>query len=408
MLLDDHKHRSVIDFMRAAGILLVICFHVTIGLTTLLDADQMPGYIAEVPRALNIMWQAMGSEIIFLFSGFLLSYLLMREHVLTGHIDVRDFYMRRLSRIVPLYLVAILLYALVRDFTIGELLLNVLFVSQLFNATTIVPVGWSLEVLVQSYVLLPFLVLLLLRSGHPLKLCAIAIAGFLVLRYSAFALDPASYLTPIHELFVDTDTTATQDAAYYLLHYRATPFLLGFFLAHLVIYRDAALQALMRRRGMALLVLIVSLAIIVLSGFLPVHDPKGFIYTIAPDRFWLYFWTLQRFVFSIGICGFALATWYGRSTLIRLACSVMSWPVWKSVSNNIYSIYLFHPVFLIPGAVIGFRTISREAIVPIHILEVLATIILVAMFATLFGSLTTRYLELPAQRWIRQRFGRSS
>ena len=408
MLLDDHKHRSVIDFMRAAGILLVICFHVTIGLATLLDADQMPGYIAEVPRAFNIMWQAMGSEIIFLFSGFLLSYLLMREHVQTGHIDVRDFYMRRLSRIVPLYLVAILLYALVRDFTAGELLLNVLFVSQLFDATTIVPVGWSLEVLVQSYVLLPFLVLLLLRSGHPLKLCAIAIAGFLLLRYLAFALDPVSYLTPIHELFVDTDTTATQDAAYYLLHYRATPFLLGFFFAHLVIYRAATLQALMRRRGIALLVLVVSLAIIVLSGFLPVHDPNGFIYAIAADRFWLYFWTLQRFVFSVGVCGFALAAWYGSSPLIGLACRVMRWPVWKTVSNNIYSIYLFHPVFLIPGAVIGFRTISREAIVPIHILEVLATMILVAMFATLFGSLTTRYLELPAQRWIRQRFGRSN
>ena len=407
MLLDDHKHRSVIDFMRAAGILLVICFHVIIGLTTLLDASQMPAYIAEVPRVFNIMWQAMGSEIIFLFSGFLLSYLLMREHVHTGRIDVRDFYLRRFSRIVPLYLVAILLYALVRDFSAGELLLNVLFVSRLFDATTIVPVGWSLEVLVQSYVLLPFLVLLLLRSGHPLKLCAIAIIGFLALRYSAFALDPASYLTPIHELFVDTDTTATQDAAYYLLHYRATPFLLGFFLAHLVVYRDAQLRSVFRRRTITLAILLGSLVIVVLSGFLPVQDPDSFIYRIAADRFWLYFWTLQRFVFSIGICGAALAAWYGSSRLIEFGCSIMRWPVWKKVSNNIYSIYLFHPIFLIPGAVIGFRTVSKEALFPIHILEVIATMILVAMFATLFGSLTTKFLELPAQRWIRRYFGRS-
>ena len=406
MLLDDHKHRSVIDFMRAVGILLVICFHVTIGLATLLEADQMPGYIAAVPRAFNIMWQAMGSEIIFLFSGFLLSYLLMREHVRTGQIDVRDFYLRRLSRIVPLYLVAILLYSLVRDFTAGELLLNVLFVSQLFDATTIVPVGWSLEVLVQSYVLLPFVVLLFLRSGHPLKLCAIAIAGFLALRYSAFALDPASYLTPIHELFVDTDTTATQDAAYYLLYYRATPFLLGFFFAHLVVYENERLASVFHRRALGLLTLLGSLVIIVVSGFLPVHDPDSFIYKVAADRFWLYFWTLQRFVFSIGICGVALAAWYGRSRVIELGCRVMGWPVWKTVSNNIYSIYLFHPVFLIPGAVIGFRTVSREAIVPIHVFEMVATMMLVAIFATLFGGLTTRFLELPAQRWIRQRFGR--
>lgn len=46
MLLDDHDHRSIIDFMRAIGILLVICFHVVLGITTLLEPDQVPAYIA--------------------------------------------------------------------------------------------------------------------------------------------------------------------------------------------------------------------------------------------------------------------------------------------------------------------------------------------------------------------------
>lgn len=407
MLLDDHDHRSIIDFMRAVGILLVICFHVVLGITTLLEPDQVPGYIAEIPRSLNIWWQAMGSEIIFLFSGFLLSYLLMRELVKTGRIDVRDFYLRRLSRIVPLYAVALALYALVRDFGVGELLLNLLFVSRLFDATTIVPVGWSLEVLVQSYVLLPFVVLFFIRSRSPVIFCLAAIVAFLALRYFAFALDPVSYSTPFYALFMGEDPTDTQQATYYLLHYRATPFLLGFLVAYLVIYRNALLEAAFRHRLVSLAVAVASVLVVAGSAFLPIHDPEGFIYAVASDRFWLYFWTLQRFVFSIGVCGIALVTWYGRSALVRAFVQMSGWRVWKSVSANIYSIYLFHPVFLIPGAAIGFRTVSKEGILPVHLGEVLVTIVAVATLSTLFGTLlTTRYLELPAQRWIRRRFSR--
>ena len=407
MLLDDHDHRSIIDFMRAIGILLVICFHVVLGITTLLEPDQVPGYIDEIPRVFNIWWQAMGSEIVFLFSGFLLSYLLLREFVRTDGIDIREFYVRRLSRIVPLYAVALALYALVRDFGAGELLLNILFVSRLFDVTTIIPVGWSLEVLVQSYVLLPFLVLLFIRSKIPIVLSTISIFAFLALRYVAFALDPASYETPFYALFMGQKPTETQQATYYLLHYRATPFLLGFLVAHLVIERNAALETMFRNRVTSLAVAIASVLLIAGSAFLPIHDPESAIYTITSDRFWLYFWTLQRFVFSVGICGIALVTWYGRSAFVRAFVRISGWRVWKTVSANIYSIYLFHPVFLIPGAAIGFRTVSKEGILPVHLGEVLVTIVAVAALSAFFGAvLTTKYLELPAQRWIRQRFGR--
>lgn len=408
MLLDDYHHRSIIDFMRAVGILLVICFHVVLGVTTLLEPSAIPGYIDRIPGVFNILWQALGSEIIFLFSGFLLSYLLLRELLQTDHIDIRDFYIRRLSRIVPLYAVALALYALVRDFSPGELLLNILFVSRLFHVTTIVPVGWSLEVLVQSYVLLPFLVLLFVRSRLPVTLCTITIVGFLLLRFSAFAHDPVSYQTPYYALFMGSDPTDTQQTTYYLLHYRATPFLLGFLVAYLVVYGNAGLEAIFRRRAIAPTVFLLSLLVIVASGFLPVHDPDGFIYAVAPERFWLYFWTLQRFVFSVGIAGVALAAWYGSSPLLRPFALLARWRIWKTVSANIYSIYLFHPAFLIPGAAIGFRTISREGILPVHIGEIIATIITVAILSTLFGALlTTRFLELPAQRWIRRRFSRA-
>lgn len=407
MLLDHNANRSVIDCMRAIGILLVICFHVVVGLTKLLEGTPLTEYIAGMPEAMNIMWQALGSEIIFLFSGFLLSYLLLREHARTGHIDVRDFYVRRLSRIVPMYLLAILLYSFVDDFTPLDVLLNLLFVSKIFRASTIVPVGWSLEVLVQSYVLLPIFVLAMLRSRHPILLTLAAIAAAIVLRYAEFAADPASYTMPIHSLFTGAHTTPVQNDAYYLLVYRATPFLLGFLLAYLVVHRDAALGALFARAHRTAFIFAASIAIIVASGFLPIHDPDSVLYRVAGDRFWLWFWTLQRFVFSIGIAGFSLSLWYGSPAWAGHVRSLAGWRVWKKVSANIYSVYLFHPVFLIPGAAIGFRTISQNEIAPVHIAEVWATIVVVATLSTAFGSLLTRFYELPAQGWIRNRLRRA-
>lgn len=404
MLLDDHANRSLIDFMRAVGILLVICFHVTIGTASLLQPGELPAYVARIPYAFNIMWQALGSEIVFLFSGFLLSYLLLRELVRDGRIDVRDFYIRRLSRIVPLYVVALTLYALARDFNLTELLLNLLFVSRVFGVTTIVPVGWSLEVLVQSYVLLPFVVLLFMKSGRPVTFCVVAMLAFLALRYSIFAADPVSYQTPIHALFSGTDTTATQDAAYYLLQYRATPFLLGFLCAHLVIYEHARLESFFSRRFAVFAMLAIASCLIVGSGFLPVQDAGSSLYTATGDTFWLWFWTLQRFVFSIGIGLLSLTVWFGTSAVVTAIRRLAAWPVWHRVSANIYSIYLFHPIFLIPAAVIGYRTIDRDQIMPVNILEILITILAAAALSTLFGGVTTRYVELPAQKWLRNKF----
>ncbi len=403
MLLDSHINRSVIDCLRAVAILLVISFHVVVGMTTLVDDAGLAAYVEVMPTVLNIMWQALGSEIIFLSSGYLLSYLLLRERMLTGRIDVAAFYVRRLSRIVPLYIVAIAIYALIRDFDSTDLIYNLLFVSKLADVRTIVPVGWSLEVLMQAYALLPFVVLLLMRSRHPIVVSLVLVAASLALRWWAFSADPVSYTTPIHSLFAGTDTTPTQESAYYLLQYRATPFLLGFLLAYITVHKNERLADWLASPVVAVFAFFLGLVTIAASGFLPVHDPESLVYRLAGERFWLWFWTLRRFVFSIGLGLVALTLWYGRSGLLDAVRRAACFRIWKTVSNSIYSIYLYHPVFLIPSAVIAFRTIDKSSIVPIHFVEVLATILITATASTLIAMLTTRFIEQPAQLFLRER-----
>lgn len=406
MLLDNIESRSIVNGFRGLGIALVICFHVVVGVSTLLDAEALRQYIAALPDAMNIMWQALGSELVFLFSGFLLSYLLMREQLKTGRIDVYDFYIRRFSRIVPMYILALLVYSFVSDFSTIELVLNVLFISKLFDAETIIPVGWSLEVLVQYYVVLPWLLLALLRSGRPVLICVIGLVLCIGARYLALASDSASYQMLIYELIEGASTTETQDKLYYLIWYRFAPFLLGFLMAYLVVHDDAAVRRFFKLRARQVTALVMALVLIAVSGFLPIQDRGSVLYAIVDERFWLWFWTLQRFVFSVGICVLALCLWYGRMRLFVPIRWLVGSRVWEQLSTNIYGIYLFHPVFLIPAAVVGLRATRVENIGAIHALEILLIIVLTAVAATFLSQLLARFVEIPLQgrirAWLRQ------
>lgn len=407
-LLDSDANRRIVDGLRAIGIILVICFHVVVGLSSLLDAGALHRFIVGFPHIFNIFWQALGSEVIFLFSGFLLSYLLLRDLIRYGSIDIGKFYVRRLSRIVPLYLIALVLYWLVRGFGVTELndlVMNLLFVSKLFGFTTIIPIGWSLEILVQSYLLLPFMVLVLVRSGHPIRLTLLLIVIALAGRFVALYLDPGSYETKAYELLFGTGPSRTQSDLYYQLYFRATPFLLGFLLAYLVTYRAQQLRRLFEHGWLPWLLAPASVILIVVGGFFPVHDQHSFVYRVTNDEFWLWFWTLQRCVFALGICILAICTWFGRSIVVVPVSRVLQLKAWVSVSRNIYTIYLFHPAFLIPAAAAAFRTYKVEEIEPIQTWEIVVIILLVAVFSNLLGNLMTRFVEGPAQRSLRGRLG---
>jgi len=59
----------------------------------------------------------LGVQLFFAISGFLITTLLLRERESTGHINLRDFYVRRTLRIFPLYYATIAIYALLVHFS---------------------------------------------------------------------------------------------------------------------------------------------------------------------------------------------------------------------------------------------------------------------------------------------------
>ncbi|HET7038671.1 MAG TPA: acyltransferase [Gemmatimonadales bacterium] len=111
----------------------------------------------------------------FVFSGLLITWLLLREHDGTGAISIPRFYLRRTFRIFPAYYV-FLAFTLTLDLMRGDSRINDLILPSLtytlnywqaFNGHTTASVAhaWSLGVEEQFYLLWPLGLALLLRLG---------------------------------------------------------------------------------------------------------------------------------------------------------------------------------------------------------------------------------------------------
>ena len=82
-----------LDGLRAISVFLVIIEHIRI----------KEPWLAHIPGRLGV-------DIFFVLSGYLITALLLQEQETSGRVDLFAFYMRRLFRIVPIYLLVLSVY----------------------------------------------------------------------------------------------------------------------------------------------------------------------------------------------------------------------------------------------------------------------------------------------------------
>jgi peptidoglycan/LPS O-acetylase OafA/YrhL len=139
----------------------------------------------------------MGVNIFFILSGFLISYLLLTEKNSTGKISYKNFYIRRILRIWPLYmgygLVLIFVAPVVTNWlgmggsnSLSEIIVNLAFLL-LFSVnyqlafakynSNIFEVSWSVCIEEQFYLIWPFLVDKFLKNARKLILTMFAVSA---------------------------------------------------------------------------------------------------------------------------------------------------------------------------------------------------------------------------------------
>jgi peptidoglycan/LPS O-acetylase OafA/YrhL len=179
-----------IDGLRFIAITLVVLFHLggqvtTKSHVTFTRQDWYAGLFAFLGRG------DIGVRIFFVISGFILGRPFAR-HYLVGHgrPSLRSYYLRRLTRLEPPYLVniavcaiSIVLYAhlpareVFPHFAASAVYLHGFFFP---NAMVISPVAWTLEMEVQFYLLVPLLTLIFLVHNRWLRRTTLAAASIAI------------------------------------------------------------------------------------------------------------------------------------------------------------------------------------------------------------------------------------
>lgn len=165
----DQRHLPALDGLRAVAVLVVIAYH---------------GGLGAVPGDLGV-------SAFFVLSGFLITWLLLREWRANGTVSLRRFYVRRTLRIFPAYYVF-----LVISFAVDRVLQDpwpsdlttsaVSYLVNYYNAfhghpSTSIAHAWSLSVEEQFYVLWPTVFLLLARREGRLLPAVVALVVIVLL-----------------------------------------------------------------------------------------------------------------------------------------------------------------------------------------------------------------------------------
>ena len=177
----DKTYLPSLDGWRAIAIIFVILGHAKLTVSP----SSLYYYFAE-----TFIYAELGVRIFFVLSGFLITTLLIKEHIRFGKINIKNFFIKRVLRIFPvLYLYMLIVFflnyylnlGLVRDNFLGPLLYLNNFTF--FTGTWLTGHTWSLAVEEQFYLIWPFLYAAVTKKLWLLCLLIISLVPLLKILY---------------------------------------------------------------------------------------------------------------------------------------------------------------------------------------------------------------------------------
>ncbi len=259
----SQTHLRPLDGLRALSILWVVLFHVGWYTPQHLTTEAYLGLLTA--KWMLPLWRGdFGVDVFFVISGLLIAGLLLDEHASTGRLRLGLFYARRLLRLWPALVVALLLdVLLIRDHP-DMTWANLLYVSNFLPIQqTAMGWTWSLAIEEQFYLLCPWLIAALATLSGRTR--AFVLAGLLLgLAALAAAIVTAGSFRAIDaEIVIARDLKPWAhafDTLYSKPWMRAGPLLAGV-CAAFVLRAPRAMEALARSRVVAAVGLVVALVL---------------------------------------------------------------------------------------------------------------------------------------------------
>jgi len=336
----NYRRLPCLDGLRCLSVLLVLISHST-------DVRH-PAWLDTIAKW--IPPGTTGVQAFFVLSGFLITFLLLKEKLKHGNVSLKLFYVRRALRILPAYVAFLIVIGIIAAFAPLEISGSSWFalITYLVNFMEVPKIAdhvWSLSVEEQFYLLWPFLFwFFLVKSDQPRKAFYVLLIPVIlgpVCRHLG-AGGPHSVLFGEHSFFTHFDSLAY-----------------GCLLAFAFGFRAQVVESLMENKKWAVfigaLLLILIPHVLIVGGKLQVlTDP---------------------FASSLSALGIALLVGF---VLFHPRFFAVSWLDWKPVALVgvwSYSIYLWQQIYCSPPESYGFNGVPRFFVFPYWLVPVFATAI---------------------------------
>jgi peptidoglycan/LPS O-acetylase OafA/YrhL len=315
----------------------------------------------------------LGVVLFFVLSGFLISYLLFKEQEMTQTISIKDFYIRRILRIWPLYFLivfsALFFFPFIDFFTLEQYPRSVvwdnlfykvaLFVLLLPNAVLevlgLIPYAsqtWSIGAEEQFYLAWPALNKAVKNKW---LLMFSVIIGYLVVKFGVkLLLPPSDGLSMFNELWksVPIDCMAIGGLFAVILHEKSA--------------FATAVKKLLFNQAFQWLVLAITVALILTGTSLSIFHYEGY-----------------AVLFGVLICNFAA----NKQRIFSMETR------WTSYLGKIsYGLYMFHPIAI----VFSIRLLQRLNLLQDAILYPLAFALVILMSAVSYNFFEKRFINMKA------------
>jgi peptidoglycan/LPS O-acetylase OafA/YrhL len=344
------SREAVVDGVRALAILCVVVGHMVFFHADLFPAQT--GAIFSRPYAAWVVNGGMAVDVFFVISGYLMGSILFREVKKTGDLRVARFYVRRFLRLIPVYVVAMILghwfMHHLRGYPRGANFANGW--ANFFYVNNFLPMGkqymawcWSLAIEEQFYLLLPVCILLFMGPGKGRVRILVCLMALSVA--TRFTIDHYCGIVPPMRL----DPSSPEFAHWFDVDYdkpwmRFGGLLAGITGAYLSCYFPTQLKGFFARTG--LITAISLLSLVICAHIAMTSSGSGFFNQIPllARELW---WAVFRDVFSLATIFLILAAIHTPRLLGGWPRRFLSWDGFYPIAQLSYTIYLGHAMLFL-------------------------------------------------------------
>lgn len=281
-----------------------------------------------------------GVDAFFVLSGFLITRQLLEEHRRSGTLSLKDFYVRRAFRILPIYFVMLLVFLPVWPKP-ANIIFNFLMINNFLPIPEqVLPWSWSLAVEEQFYFVFPWVLLPVLALGHRARALVLGAAALLLGAWAFWLASRAGLHLPYPEALSTRSAFVNSDvyvgSLYLRTDFRGGAIIIGACMAAVESFAAGRFTRLRLALGvLGLGVLIAFHTMPGLMGFTPTDNPL----LIAA------WYSGRHFGFALAVAA-VMFSLRGDGWLSRALNALLGHRFFSGVARLTFALYLVHPLGL--------------------------------------------------------------